>query len=239
MSNNTTTTREKTIDRIKKLLELAANNPSEQEAAAAALAAQRLIAQYHIDNDELMTEVTEENIEEIKSTNFKGNPWAIALAHVVADNFRCRLYFSYRGTRNYWTGRTSKDDQRVVFMGYETDATAASETFNHLFEVGKKLADKECRKARQMYGTASGVKNSFLLGFVNGIQDELEKQCVALVLVTPKEVNDYADDVTAGFKAANTSIRNAYNDGFYDSGRGAGRDAVSGSRLSGQMALNA
>ena len=237
--SNTTATREKTIDRIKKLLELAANNPSEMEAAAAALAAQRLIAQHHIEDNELMTEVSEENIEEIKSTDFKGNPWAVELAHVIADNFRCRLYFTYRCTKNYWTGRTSKKDQRVVFMGYETDATAATETFNHLFEIGMKLADKECRKARQMYGTASGVKNSFLLGFVDGIQDELEKQCVALVLVTPREVDDYANDKTAGFETMNTSVTNAYDGKSYDSGRGAGRDAVSGSRLSGQMALNA
>jgi hypothetical protein len=186
-----------------------------------------------------MMEVTEENIEEIKSTNFKGNPWAVRLAHAVADNFRCRLYLSYTGTKNYWTGRTSKDDQRVVFMGYETDAMAATETFDRLFEIGKKLADKECRKARQMYGTASGVKNSFLLGFVKGIKDELEKQCVALVLVTPKEVDDYANDVTSGFRTVNTGVRNAYDNGAYSSGRSAGRDAMRGGRLSGQMALNA
>ena len=46
--------RESTIERIKKLLELAANNPSEAEATAAALAAQRLIAQHDVRDEELM-----------------------------------------------------------------------------------------------------------------------------------------------------------------------------------------
>ena len=232
------TNREDTIRRIKALLELAGNNPSEQEAQAAALAAQRLIAQHHINNNELLM-TAEEAIEEIKSGNYKGNPWAISLAHAVADNFRCRLYLTYEGYKSYYTNRTTKTDERIVFMGYETDATAAKETFDRLFSIGNRLADKECREARKKYGTSRGVKNSFLMGFVNGIRTELEKQCVALVLVRPKEVDDYADDRTSGFRTTNHSVRNTYDGSAYERGKQAGRDSMRGGRLGGQKALSA
>lgn len=235
MANNT---REDTIRRIKNLLELAGNNPSEYEAQAAALAAQRLIAQHNIrDNELLMT--ADEVIEEIESGNYKGNPWAVKLAHAIADNFRCRIYFTYEGYKSYWTDRFTKTEERVVFMGYETDAIAAKETFDRLFSIGSKLAEKECRKARKERGTASGVKNSFLLGFVAGIRAELEKQCTALVLVRPKEVDDYADDKTSGFRSINHSVRNAFKGSAYEHGKAAGRDSMRGGRLDGQKALTA
>ena len=228
--------REKTIDRIKKLLELAANNPSESEATAAALKAQRLIAEHNVADSELM-KTAEEAIAEIRSGNYKGNPWAVRLAHAIADNFRCRLYLAYTGTKSWWTGRTTKDSQQVVFMGYETDAQAATETFNRLFEIGNKLANAEARRVRRCNGTASGVKNSCLLGYVNGIRTELEKQTTALVLVRPKAVNDYADEVTSGFKTSRSTLRNAYENDSYGRGQSAGRDAMRGGRIGGQMAL--
>lgn len=228
--------REKTINRIKKLLELAANNPSESEAAAAALKAQRLIAEHDVADSELMM-TAEEAITEMKSGNYKGNPWAVRLANAIADNFRCRLYLTYTGTKSWWTGRTTKESQRVVFMGYETDAQAATETFNSLFEIGNRLASAEVRRARREYGTASGVKNSFLLGYVNGIRTELERQTKALVLVRPKAVNDYADEVTSGFARSTNTVRNAYDNGSYSRGQSAGRDAMRSGRIGGQMAL--
>lgn len=52
---------EKIIAKIKKVLELSKNNPSEEEAKSAALKAQRLMAEYHIS----MSEV--EAVEDIDS----------------------------------------------------------------------------------------------------------------------------------------------------------------------------
>ena len=48
---------EKIIDKIRKVLELSKNNPSEEEAQAAALKAQKLMAEYHISIKEIETEV--------------------------------------------------------------------------------------------------------------------------------------------------------------------------------------
>lgn len=217
--------RESTIERIKKLLELAANNPSEAEATAAALAAQRLIAQHDVRDEELM-QTADEVIAEIKSGNYKGNPWAVMLAHAIADNFRCRLYLQANGNRDWFTGRLHKTAERVVFMGRETDATAATETFNKLFEIGNKLAAKEVREHLKMYGTSRGVKNSYLIGYVDGIRGELETQCKALALVCPQEVKDYAAERTNGMRGTSTSLRGGYDGGSYERGKVAGRDTM-------------
>ena len=227
--------RENTIEKIKKLLDLATNNPSEEEATAAALMAQRLIAKHDVQDDELL-EKAPENISELESTNWHGNPWAVSLGHAIADNFRCQLYLRASGYKR-WSGHVTKTDERVVFMGYETDAEAATATFDRLYEIGNRLAASEARKARKKYGTAAGVKNSFLLGFVSGIRSELEKQATALMIVTPKEVSDYAAEATAGMRGFKSRVRNAYEGDAFGRGQEAGRDAMRGGRLAGQRAL--
>ena len=225
------------IERIKKLLALSKGNTNAAEATAAALKAQKLIAEYDVSKFDLYGEEADE-ITEVESTNVRGNPWSKRLAHTIADNFRCRIYITQRGGRDWWTGKDNTTEG-IVFMGYETDAEAAKVTFDRLFEIGNKLANAEVRRVRNLYGSASGVKNSYLLGFVAGIADELEKQCVALVLVRPKAVDDYADERTAGFSTSRSTIRNAHRGATYDSGRAAGRDSVRSARMAGQKALNA
>lgn len=226
------------IERIKKLLALSKGNTNTAEATAAALKAQKLIAEYDVSKFDLYGEEADE-ITEVESSNVRGNPWARRLAHVIANNFRCRIYINVTNAGyDFWTGK--KDvTEGIVFMGYETDAEAARVTFDRLFEIGNKLAGAEVRRIRNLYGTASGVKNSYLMGYVKGIEDELEKQCVALVLVRPKAVDDYADERTAGFTTSRRTVRGARRGASFDSGRTAGRDNVRSARLSGQKALNA
>lgn len=226
------------IDRIKKLLALAKGNTNAAEATAAALKAQKLIADYDVSKAELHEDEPEE-IVEITSGEIKGKPWSKRLAHVIADNFRCQHFYNWSGHRSYWTGRATKESETVTFVGYDTDAEAATVTFNRLFEIGNRLADAECRKARRERGTAHGVRNSFLLGFVEGIRKELEKQCVALMLVRPKAVDDYYEERTAGFSSTRSTVRNAYAGASYDNGVTAGRDSVRSARLKGQAALTA
>ena len=186
MENTTNNKQEKIIEKIKKVLELSRNNPSEEEAKSAALKAQKLMAQYHISMAEV-DEVTDiENIVEEVVNVGNGKKWKYRLAGVLAKNFRCRYFFYGR--------------QAVVFYGYETDAKIAAETFKYLFKVGNKAANSYYNK---MYYDASasyegfrgsGIMNSFLVGFVNGIRDALDKQCTALMIIVPPEVEESCDD---------------------------------------------
>ena len=229
--------RENIIARIKKLLALAKDNMNVAEATAAALKAQKLVADYDVSKDELYKEEPEV-ITEVKSNDIVGNPWSKHLANAIANNFRCR-YFTQSSGYTGWSGRMRTTSEHIVFMGYETDAEAATVTFDHLFDIGGKLANAEVRRVRKQHGTATGVRNSFLLGFVKGIETELEKQTQALMLIRPQAVNDYAANRTKGFRPCRSTVRNAYKGTSFDNGTTAGRDAVRAARLSGQKAIEA
>ena len=201
------------IEKIKKIMALASNNPNEQEAIAAALKAQKLMAEYHIEENELGEEVNEKNIDKIIcSVGGKSQKWKISLGIMLAKNFRCKCYLM---------------GSEVVFYGFDDDIKICSEVYHSLYKIGVKLSDKKKREYREMYGTAKGVRNTFCSGFVAGIRSELEKQCTALMIVVPKEVEDKYKEMTAGFSTRNCCLgsmsgdRNIYNDGFQS-----GKDAV-------------
>lgn len=83
--------RNKIIDKVKKLLELA-NSPEENEAIAATLKAQELISKFNIEDMELATEITEETINSVSFNTGKGKKWKYLLSSLVARNFRCKCY---------------------------------------------------------------------------------------------------------------------------------------------------
>lgn len=205
--------REQVIEKVKKILALAENNPNENEAIAAALKAQKLMAKFNIEKDDLGEEVKEEEIDKLTCiVSGKSQKWRIELALALANNFRCKLYLV---------------DGEVTFYGFKNDVKVCSEVFNSLYKIGVKLSDKAKREKRSEYGTAKGVRNSFCSGFVKGIRSELEKQCTALMIVVPKEVEDSYADMSKNMK--NTTYKlshNNFDSRAYQSGFQSGKDAV-------------
>lgn len=207
--------KEKVIERIANLLDLANNNTNENEAIAASLKAQELMAKYHIelcdlDDDERKKE---EPIEEVPVNTNYGNysKWKYELCKVIADNFCCKVY---------------KKGSFIVFYGHETDAQIAGNTFKFLFQLGNKFADRYYNKCKANGRPTIGVANAYLKGFVKGIKEVLEKQCTALMIVTPKDVEDgYAkrskDWKTHSYRTSYSDDKQAYSDGKLD-----GRQAV-------------
>lgn len=192
---------EKIIEKIKKVLELSRNNPSEEEAKAAALKAQQLMVQYHIS----MVQVDDvQDIENIVEETVKvggGKKWKYQLANIVANNFRCKTF--YYGAN--W----------VVFYGYATDAKIAADVFQYLFKVGNRAADTYYHQLRWdaldngKYFDGRGVANSFLMGYMRGIKDALDKQCTALMIVVPQEVKDGFAERTSSSRSINSSLNTA------------------------------
>lgn len=217
---------EKVINKIRKVLELSKNNPSAEEAKSAALKAQRLMAEYRISMDDIneikeVEEITEESI--VVGT---GNKWKYNLAKIVAKNFRCK---------NYYYGKSE-----IVFYGYDTDAKIAAETFKYLFEVGNKSANKFYNKKRieankqNIFFDGSGIKNCFLAGYLQGISEVLDKQCTALMIVVPKEVDDGYKKKTQGHRKIDITLsakRNKYKNEAINEGSRVGRNAVNSKRI--------
>ena len=204
---------EKIIRKITKLLALSdiEKNPSENEAIAASLAAQKLLAKYNLS----MADVTgehgvEEDIEQVVADVGVGNKWKYALSDVVASNYACKTF--------------SRGSDMIIFYGYKADVLIARRVFVYLFKVGNRLAKQYVKKYRETVGySASGVYNSFVSGFTAGVRKELEKQCTALALVVQPEVQKSWEVFSAHFGTRSNRIEAnngcAYQEGFIEGKR--------------------
>lgn len=210
-------TEEKIIQTIRKVLELSKNNPSEEEAKAAALKAQELLAKYHIDMKEVESIDIDavDSIEEVR-VNIPAKKWKYQLATIVADNFRCKHFYIGKGI--------------LVFYGHKTDADIAAETFKYLFNIGNRLAGREVDRVFGETGTSTNVYNSFVAGFCKGLEEALGEQCQALMIVTPEDVKTSFAERSKNFREmTGGALRigmNSHCREAYETGRTEGRHAV-------------
>lgn len=217
--------RDRIIEKIRALLaKTTERGCTEAEAVQAALAAQRLMAQHDVTQDELHRgrDRRDEPIGPVMATYRRR--WNRSLMAAVAEAFRCRCYMQFEDSA---TGRSST--AKAAFYGYESDAAAAVLVYNRLRIVGHRLATEASarwlnpRNRRLAY-------DSFAHGFVEGARKELEKQTVALALTVPLAVREAYDDFSAGFgtiRSRPVSIAPSIE----AEGEAAGRDAVRAGRI--------
>lgn len=212
-------TKEKILNKIKNLLDLS-NSSNEHEAKAAALKAQELMVKYDIDSSLIVdTNPYENEISHIicsddgKHTMKK---WRILLAPVIANNFRCKIYYM---------------DNNVVFYGHKQDAEIAAEVFKFLYSTGNKLAVRFYNKYRKEGKSTKGIMNAYLQGFAKGVKEDLEKQCTALMIITPQEVTNSFEEMTKSWKTKNVTINHANDSEAYLTGKKEGKGVSSGRYL--------
>lgn len=213
---------EKILSKIKNLLDLANNNPNENEAIAAALKAQELMAKYNIELDQLDDKKeTREIVKEVyhQSGKHEMRKWKIGLAGIIAENFRCKTYLV-----------GAKD---VVFYGYKEDAKIALDVFTYLYEIGNKFAVRYYNKCKKEGKETRGVMNTYLVGFRDGVAEVLEKQCTALMIVTPKEVTESYGEMTKGWKEVKSTLRLSGDTSAYSNGKSDGRDMATARNIEG------
>ena len=214
-------TNEKILAKIKNLLDLS-TSPNEHEAKAAALKAQELMAKYDIDSQAVvdttsyMDEIGHIFVEDDGKHSMK--KWKVLLAPVIANNFRCKLYFH---------------GNSVVFYGYKRDANIASEVFKFLFTTGNRLAIRYYNSYRKKGLSTKGVMNAYLHGFVAGVREDLEKQCTALMIITPKEVTDQFEVMTKGWKTKSSKMTVAPDMNAYNTGKKEGKGVSAGRHIEG------
>ena len=153
--------KEKIIDKIKKLLELSKNNPNKEEAILALTKARELMFKHdiNIENIEKDDKNYFEKIVQLK----KWKNWIIFFVMYLNDAF---------GTFSLYNEYT----KRVYFYGEKEKVLGVSEMFEFLFEVADYLAMKEYKNYLKEYGTGKGIYLSYILGFINGVNNALEKQ---------------------------------------------------------------
>lgn len=214
---------EKILNKIKNLLDLANNNSNENEALAAALKAQELMAKYNVELDQLdEKKETREIVTEIyrQSGKHEMRKWKIGLASIIANNFRCKTFFI--GRRN-----------DVAFYGFKEDAKIALQVFTFLYETGNKLAVRYYNKCKKEGSSTQGVMNTYLVGFRDGVAEVLGKQCTALMIVTPKEVVESYEEMSKSFSSMTTHMTMSGDQNAYSDGKTDGRDMASARSIEG------
>ena len=153
--------KEKIIGKIRKLLELSKNNPNKEEAILALTKARELMFKHNVDIENIKKDDTNyfEKIVQLK----KWKNWILFFLMYLNDAF---------GTFSLYNQYTKK----VYFYGEKEKVLGVSEIFEFLFEVADYLAMKEYRNYLKEYGTGKGIYLSYILGFINGVNNALEKQ---------------------------------------------------------------
>ena len=213
---------EEIIKKIEKLLALAGNNPNENEAMVAAAKAQEMIAKYNIDIANIGSANKKPEIDTsthtIPSNYHYNRKWRYELALIISRNFRCKVYVIGR--------------DHIIFYGFKNDTKAALSVFSFLFNTGNKLAVKYYNEYKKTHYNTRGVLNMYLDGFCRGVADILDEQCKALMIVTPKEVEDAWTEKSKSFRGSiDSSIKTNGDFDIYDSGRQDGRNAMQSKQL--------
>lgn len=196
------------IAKIRKLFALA-DSPNAHEAEAALMQAHRLMAKWNVD----VLESDQEGIEHITKASKGGRTkYYIALAQVIAANFRCEIY---------------RDDSKIVFFGRTEDVTAAKESYDYAYKFIMRETNRRYKEAMEYYGTGKGIKNSYAYGFILGLKEALEQQSVALMVVTPKDTVDaFRDHTSEGFRTVKRRTTRYYKDENYAEGFHDGRTSM-------------
>lgn len=214
---------EQILNKIRNLLDLASNNPNEHEAAAAALKAQELMAKHNIaladlDREQASMELCEAVYHDLGKHEVK--TWKYGLAQIIAKNFCCKTYSIKQGPYSH-----------LVFYGHKSDAQIAKEVFQFLYEMGGRFAIRTYNQARRDGKMTKGLMNTYLIGFKDGIAEVLERQCRALMLVVPEDVESSFTKMAENFRTSNHTIRTQKNNKIREQGRRDGRAAVEARQL--------
>lgn len=204
--------KENIIEKVKKLLSLADNNKnaSEAEVSAALLKAQELMAKYDLSIAD--TTETKEQCKVVECEHKWDMGFRIPLATIIAKNFRCELML---------TGK------KIVFFGFSTDAQIAKSVFESAYTFVLREGNKHYNKAYAMGLKTKGVFNSYAAGFLAGMEQALDEQCVALMIVTPVEVTDAFHDFTKNMRTRTTRLQlDEINRDVFHSGKEDGKNMM-------------
>lgn len=182
----------KVIDKIEKLLALSSSS-NENEAKAAMVKAQELMAKYEIRREQLNDGEPEERpVVHYTSMPFRDD-WTQYIGTIIAENFRCRLVTVAKSR--------SGGSFRLKFFGYNEDAEICINIFNYAVKVVR----KRFVTLRAIYADAGrefgrNEKLNYVLGFCHGLEKNFEEQkaqsqSFALALVTPQAVIDCVDAI--------------------------------------------
>ena len=187
--------KEKLIERIRKLLALTGSDYAE-EAQSALAKAQILMAENDLSMTEIEAATSEEGVTEqdLNLNKKKTADWEKRLVSVVARSFRCIVFYYY-----------IDNGSKIAIVGMPSDVEIAVEAANFALEAATKAWSKyrpKLKRKRESEGrdttrrTMNELKHDFMKGFRTGVRNALKKnvESHALVLVPDPKVQEYRNE---------------------------------------------
>lgn len=206
---------DKIAAKLQKCLTLAEQGATDGEKQAAAMAAQRLMNEYNLTIDDLPGEKKREVV--LVTCQYKQKrrqPYQVKLAHVVTDNFRCKVLITS------W-------DKSIQFFGFSEDANAAKAVFEFLYHEIYRGVDKVARELAKNNVPRNGECRSYTHGFIKGLKDQFDAQCLALMVIVPEEVKEqFTADYGKAKKSRAGRQHSATDVHYYEQGRVDGTSAM-------------
>lgn len=182
------------IRKITGLLKLSMDSKNDEESQSAFVMAQKLKIKHGIKDNEISLDEKVE-ISKNQATAYKKLYWwESSLARIISYNFRCKHYY-----RNDYT-ESQRVKRAITFYGYESDAELAKEMYILAYDVLKKFTERfvEDFYADRLKGTlleglyefkglkrdrslTTKLKNSYMRGFLDGLEQKFEDQRDQLV----------------------------------------------------------
>lgn len=166
------------VEKIKKVLALT-QSPYPEEAMAAMLKAQELMAQHglsmsdvNLEEKKPEKEVTDQSVYETRRMKW----WIKQLSSIIGENFRCHPYYIARPNQT-----------RMYFIGLKEDVELVKEVFNYAVIAVDHCAKAYIKKHKTPGVDGKHLKNDYIIGFLGGLRDKFKEQvaskCLSLVLV--------------------------------------------------------
>lgn len=212
------------VKKIKGLLAIAKDKKNDEESQSAFVMAQKLMMKYNISIGEVESQQDGMAIKNGHATVYKRLAWwETQLASIIAKNFRVKFYYN-----NDRSGRTVK--RAIVFLGFEKDVKLAREMYILAYDV----IDFYTKKYVKMYYEArpsqtrnmtTELKNSYMRGFLAGLDDKFEQQVAemeqewGLMVLVPQEVEKeydkmFGDKKGLSFNIPSAQVTQAYSSGY-------------------------
>ena len=205
----------KIIAKIKNLMELAQDNPSDEEGQTALLMAQKLMLKHDIHLSQVETHDEPKKFETGVAVGKSGKRvawWEKDMSIVIATNFRCYVI----NQRNPYL-RTSE----ILFFGEKEDSEMAAKIYESaLMYIRYRL--------KRLPIKTPEFKNSYLMGFISSLQERFEKQVeeFGLMILPKKEVlEELQKEFTNLSKAAPKVPDSGFDQEGYDLGKEQGANA--------------
>lgn len=180
---------QKIMEKIKKVLALSKNNPSQEEAAAALLMAQKLMVEHNLTMEEVEGVTDKDREAQVDYSVMSGShtAWKVALAVIIGNNFKTEVLRAGAG---------------FCFIGMEEDVQLTVSLFNLASDIIDKGMKKVRRDARKKGYFTDGLAGDYVHGFLDGLQakfaEQVEREGWALILVKPDAVVKKTQELATG-----------------------------------------